>query len=131
MPRHAVERGDQGETMSREQRRALDAALRATPATGGPTSVEQMRVGFEHFMSTFPVPAGVVRTPVTLGGRPAVRMDPSEGRSPGTLLYFHGGSFSLGSPETAMALTAHLVLRTGVRAVSLDYRLAPEHPFPA
>ena len=117
--------------MSREQRRALDAALRAAPATSDPTSVEQMRVGFERFMSTFPVPAGVVRTPVTLGGRPAVRVDPSEGRRPGTLLYFHGGSFSLGSPETAMALTAHLVRRTGVRAVSLDYRLAPEHPFPA
>jgi acetyl esterase/lipase len=90
-----------------------------------------MREGFRRFMSTFPIPAGVVRTPVTLGGRPAVQVDPAGMRTPGILLYFHGGSFSLGSPETAMALTSHLVLRTGVRAISLDYRLAPEHPFPA
>lgn len=37
----------------------------------------------------------------------------------------------MGSPYTAMALTANLVSRTGIRSVSLDYRLAPEHPFPA
>lgn len=117
--------------MSREQRRALDARLREAPQASAAASVEQLREGFARFMSTFPVPSGVTRTPVELGGRPAVQVDPVEGGRPGVLLYFHGGSFSLGSPETAMALTAHLVVRTGVRAVSLDYRLAPEHPFPA
>ncbi|WP_349897714.1 alpha/beta hydrolase [Parafrigoribacterium soli] len=82
-------------------------------------------------MSTFPVPPGVTRTDVELGARPAVRVEPVEAARPGTLLYFHGGAFALGSPETAIALTAHLVARTRVRAISLDYRLAPEHPFPA
>ncbi|HEV7184617.1 MAG TPA: alpha/beta hydrolase [Leifsonia sp.] len=117
--------------MSREQRRALDARLRESPQPGGPVLVEQMREGFAHFMSTFPIPLGVTRTAVELAGRQAVLVDPVGGRRPGMILYFHGGSFSLGSPETAMALTAHLVERTGVRAVSIDYRLAPEHPFPA
>jgi acetyl esterase/lipase len=37
----------------------------------------------------------------------------------------------IGSPETALSLTANLVIRTGMRAISVDYRLAPEHPFPA
>jgi monoterpene epsilon-lactone hydrolase len=117
--------------MSREQRRALDERLRSAPRPPGPVPVEQMRSGFAHFMAMFPIPEGVTRTPTELAGRPAVLVEPTRDARPGTILYFHGGSFSLGSPETAMALTAHLVERTGVRAISLDYRLAPEHPFPA
>ncbi|MEU9101957.1 alpha/beta hydrolase fold domain-containing protein [Streptomyces sp. NPDC048361] len=46
-------------------------------------------------------------------------------------LYFHGGPYVAGSPRTALSLTGNLVSRTGFRALSLDYRLAPEHPFPA
>lgn len=117
--------------MSREQRRALDARLRSAPQASGPVPVEQMREGFAHFMSAFPVPSGITRTRVDVGGRPTVQVDPVGETHPGAILYFHGGSFSLGSPETAMALTGHLVERTRVRAVSIDYRLAPEHPFPA
>lgn len=117
--------------MSREQRRALDEQLRSAPQSSGPVSVEQMRQGFAHFMSTFPVPSSVTRTPAELAGRPAVAVHPAGRARPGTILYFHGGSFSLGSPETAMALTGHLVERTGFEALSIDYRLAPEHPFPA
>ncbi|MFE9568465.1 alpha/beta hydrolase [Streptomyces sp. NPDC006692] len=49
----------------------------------------------------------------------------------GTVLYFHGGGFVFGSPRTALSLTGSLVARTGFRAFSVDYRLAPEHPFPA
>ncbi|MDR6971706.1 alpha/beta hydrolase [Leifsonia shinshuensis] len=82
-------------------------------------------------MGQFPVPTEITRSPIELGGRPAVLVRPATDPHPGTILYFHGGSFSLGSPETAMALTARLVQQTSVPAVSLDYRLAPEHPFPA
>jgi len=117
--------------MSREQRRALDEYLRSAPQASDPVSVEQMRKGFAHFMSTFPIPSSVTRTPTELVGRNAIRVEPSGEAHRGTILYFHGGSYSLGSPETAMALTGHLVERTGVQALSLDYRLAPEHPFPA
>ncbi|MEV4114991.1 alpha/beta hydrolase [Nonomuraea sp. NPDC049695] len=93
--------------------------------------VERMREGFAAFMAAFPIPDGVRRTPAGLAGRPALLVEPEGDARPGTILYFHGGSFSLGSPQTAMVLTASLVERTGVRAISLDYRLAPEHPFPA
>lgn len=54
-----------------------------------------------------------------------------DGLRAGTILYFHGGAYVFGSPRTAMSLTGNLVARTGFRALSLDYRLAPEHPFPA
>ena len=48
-----------------------------------------------------------------------------------TLLYLHGGAYCLGSPATHRALTARLAQASGLRVLSLDYRLAPEHPFPA
>ena len=119
----------------------------AEPGDGGPGSVEGMRTGFAQFMARFPVRGDVRTSPTTLGTRPALLVEPEQdapsrrsgpsGREgtgpvhPETILYFHGGSFVLGSPSTALSLTADLVARTGTRAISLDYRLAPEHPFPA
>jgi epsilon-lactone hydrolase len=117
--------------MSRDQRLALDEMLRKAPQPFGPVPVERMREGFAAFMAAFPVPAGVRRTPTELGGRPALLVEPDEDAQPGTILYFHGGGNVFGSPETSLPLTANLVARTGLRALSLDYRLAPEHPFPA
>lgn len=120
--------------MTRAQRLELDAMLRKGAHDFEPLPVEQMRTGFAALMVRFPVPTDVRRTPTELAGRPAIRVEPDGARGqarPGTILYFHGGSFSLGSPETGMVNTANLVRRTGVPALSLDYRLAPEHPFPA
>jgi len=47
------------------------------------------------------------------------------------LLYYHGGGFTIGSLETHDSLCRQLALRSGAAVVSLDYRLAPEHRFPA
>ena len=116
--------------MSREQRVAVDAMLRRGPSGFAPVPVGKMRENFAAMMALFPVPE--VRTEdMTLADRPAVLVEPTGETRPGTILYFHGGSFALGSPQTAMGLTASLVARTGMRAISVDYRLAPENPFPA
>jgi len=117
--------------MSKEQRRKLDASLRQQPRPQGRRSAEEMRAGFRAFMATMRVPEAIRTTATTLGTRPALLVEPAGHRAGGTILYFHGGSFVVGSPETAISLTANLVVRTGMRALSLDYRLAPEHPFPA
>lgn len=83
-------------------------------------------------MGTMHVPTGIRTSDTELAGRPAVLVEPTDGPDrAGTILYFHGGSYALGSPRTAMSLPAGLVVRTGVRSLSLDYRLAPERPFPA
>lgn len=118
--------------MTRAQRRELDAMLQKGAQGFVPLPVEQMRQGFAAMMARFPVSADVRRTPTELAGRPALLVEPAGAEArPGTILYFHGGSFALGSPDTGLVNTANLVRRTGVRAISLDYRLAPEHPFPA
>lgn len=51
--------------------------------------------------------------------------------APGTVVFFHGGGFVVGSLDTHDALCRMLADRSGLRVVSVDYRLAPEHPFPA
>jgi epsilon-lactone hydrolase len=117
--------------MSRQQRADVDAMLRKGRKGFATEPVEKMREDFAALMGLFPVPP-VRASDLTLAGRPAVLVQPEAGVTrPGTILYFHGGSFALGSPRTAMGLTAGLVTRTGMRAISLDYRLAPEHRFPA
>jgi monoterpene epsilon-lactone hydrolase len=120
--------------MTTSQRDAVRTLLRQPQpaiATTAPPTPEEMRAEFVALMATMPVPEGIRTAPTTLGGRPALRVEPEDGARTGTILYFHGGSYVVGSPDTALSLTANLVVRTGVTAYSLDYRLAPEHPFPA
>lgn len=124
--------------MSKAQRATVDALMRQAPFDGS-LPPERMRKDFEAQTTSGPAPAGVTVTPSVLGGRPALTVEPeggpatgtTNGTTTGTILYFHGGAWVFGSPATALHLTAALVRRTGVRAVSVDYRLAPEHPFPA
>ena len=71
---------------------------------------------------TIPGPAGELDARLYL---PA-----AEGRFP-TVVFFHGGGFVLGSIATHDWLCRHLVRESGCAVLSVDYRLAPEHPFPA
>jgi cation diffusion facilitator CzcD-associated flavoprotein CzcO/acetyl esterase/lipase len=79
------------------------------------------------------VPRSVVVEPAQAGGVPGewVRPRGIALTRPGVILYLHGGAYCLGSPATHRALTARLALATGLRVFALDYRLAPEHRFPA
>ncbi|GHD54848.1 hypothetical protein GCM10010317_039110 [Streptomyces mirabilis] len=121
---------DTEDSMSKEQRAAVDALLRSAAIDASRTP-EELRAAFAAMMAGSPSPVGVTLTPSALGGRPALEIEPEDGAIGATILYFHGGSWVFGSPATAQHITAALVRRTGARAVSLDYRLAPEHPFPA
>jgi monoterpene epsilon-lactone hydrolase len=122
--------GTEGKTMSKVQRELLDAQLRGT-GVGSEQSVGEIRENFAKLMNALPVPEGIHVHETSLGGRPALRVSPDAGAGSGILLYLHGGSHVVGSPRTALGLAAGLVARTGIPGISLDYRLAPEHPFPA
>ncbi|MFE2460860.1 alpha/beta hydrolase [Streptomyces sp. NPDC059402] len=116
--------------MSRQQRDALDTLLRSAPRPETPPTPDEQRDGFAAAM-TRPVPDGVVTRRTVLGGRPALELEPGTASGRGRLLYLHGGGYVVGSPDTHAGLVGELALRAGLRAVSVDYRLAPEHPFPA
>lgn len=73
----------------------------------------------------------VQREPVEAGGVPSEWLLPREGASEDVVLYLHGGAFIYGSTRTHGDLISRLALGTGARALGLNYRLAPEHPFPA
>ena len=67
----------------------------------------------------------------TVGDVPGLWVDPASSRSDEAILHLHGGWFSAGSAKAYRHLVGHIAARAGTRAFVPDYRLAPEHPFPA
>lgn len=107
--------------------------LREKPRLARTTSVEAARARLLHVTTAgiagrFPA-RRVPMQEVTLAGRPAMRIPPPPGGR--LLLWFHGGAYCLGSHRTHASFVAALAARAGVGMVLPDYRLAPEHPFPA
>jgi monooxygenase len=83
------------------------------------------------FSKRLPAPPGVRYRPAVLGGVPGEWVEAEAPcAAPCTMLYLHGGGFVGCSPRTHRPLTAALALQ-GMRLFVPDYRLAPEHPFPA
>lgn len=78
-----------------------------------------------------PAPDGVTVETIELADRPAERLTPTGAPDGEVVLYLHGGSYSAGSPDTHRGLAGALALAAGRTVVVLDYRLAPEDPFPA
>jgi len=81
-------------------------------------------------------PRGVRRSQVTLGGIPTVVFAPKGVALDGApdrpvVLYLHGGAFVLGGPRTHQGLAGYLAREIGGPVHLVDYRLAPEHPYPA
>jgi epsilon-lactone hydrolase len=74
---------------------------------------------------------GVVTEDLVVAGRPARWYRPEGGDTTRALLYLHGGAYVSGSLESHRELCARLALACAAPVLALDYRLAPEHPFPA
>ncbi|WP_223788512.1 alpha/beta hydrolase [Marinicella meishanensis] len=77
------------------------------------------------------LPKAVTVNKTHMAGRPVWWFDPNNQRTSQAVLYFHGGGYGVGSPRSHRDLCAFLALYSGLSVVSLDYRLAPEHPYPA
>jgi monoterpene epsilon-lactone hydrolase len=116
--------------MSQQQRDALDQMSRQAPLNIA-GDVGEQRVVFEKMIASIPLPADVVATPGTLGGIPVVNVDVAGVESDNVLFYLHGGAYCIGSAAASVGLASDVVRRSGARAISVDYRLAPEDPYPA
>jgi epsilon-lactone hydrolase len=100
-------------------------------ASQPPPTLEERRATFAPAGRLHPVPDDVLVTEVTAGGVPAHWLA-APGADPGrVLLFLHGGGYELGSLRSDGELAARLGRASGMRVLFPEYRLAPEHPFPA
>lgn len=101
------------------------------PVLGPRTPVALQRRWLAAVTRPTPPAEGVDVRSGRLGRRPVEILTPATGDAGTTVLYLHGGGFTTGSPATHRALATHLAAASGATVHVLDYRLAPEHPFPA
>ena len=117
-------------SVSTEQKQNLDAILRQS-AFPADIDVSELRRLLAEQASAQPLPADVTVTAAALGGVPTAEIT-IDGIEPGrVVLYFHGGVYVIGDAFQAAGLAAQVGRRTGAKVISVDYRLAPEHPYPA
>lgn len=108
---------------------ALRDQLMASPM---PLELSAMRSAYDGMGAAYPLVEGVAMRPATLGGRPCEWFEPKGGvRRRSVVLYLHGGGYAIGSLASHRHMGGGIAARTGAAAVVLDYRLAPEHRFPA
>jgi epsilon-lactone hydrolase len=116
--------------MSQQQLDSLIQMLSAEAFLHAPTIAER-RAGGEQTAAMFPVDPEVKREPVQAGPVKAEWVT-APGAVPGrAILYLHGGAYVLGSINTHRALAALISKAAQASVLVIDYRLAPEHPFPA
>jgi phosphinothricin tripeptide acetyl hydrolase len=110
--------------------RAALAAL-AQPDDAPPRPWAERRAGIDAMGAMAPPPEGVAVEAVSLGGVPGETLRPKGADAGRAILYLHGGGYCVGGSASHRTLVARMAAATGAVAHVLDYRLAPEHPFPA
>jgi monoterpene epsilon-lactone hydrolase len=116
--------------MSKQQQVDLDATLRQG-SFDPKGDVAELRFGFEALMRGIPVPSDVRTMKTAVGGVDVVEVTVDGIDSTNVILYFHGGVYVIGSADSSVPLVADLARRAKAKAISVDYRLAPENPYPA
>lgn len=94
-------------------------------------TVEELRLGFEILGSRLLPPEGIISKAVDVSGIPAEWVQAPQAQADRVILYLHGGGYVIGSVATHRGLAGRLSQAAAARVLVLDYRLAPEHPFPA
>lgn len=106
------------------------AHLAKLPPSDSLTTAER-RAQYERAEKVFPTPADVKVERVSAPVTPAEWLRPPSAEPGRVVLYLHGGGYVIGSPRSHRHLAAAIASAAGTSALLLDYRLAPEHPYPA
>ena len=96
----------------------------------GSGDIETMRAGMAA-APPYPEPRDVAGAAVDAGGVPAEGNTPDDSADGRTIVYYHGGGYGIGSVKSHRGLCSNLARAARARVLSVDYRLAPEHPHPA
>jgi acetyl esterase/lipase len=111
---------------------ATVAAIRVQVAPSkGKMSGPEARTPFDEVMEHVPDAPGVTYSQGVVGGVPGIWCRSQGVRADGVILYLHGGAYVLGSAYAYRHFAGQIAVRAGVAAFVADYRLAPEHAFPA
>jgi acetyl esterase/lipase len=109
---------------------AVRAHLAKLPPSDSLTTAER-RAQYERAEKVFPTPADVKVERVNAPTVPAEWLRPPSAEPGRVVLYLHGGGYVIGSPRSHRHLAAAIASASHASALLLDYRLAPEHPYPA
>ena len=113
---------------------AFDNIVALIRAADVSVSLDDQRAGYELLGSMIPPADGITVEAGELGGVPGdwiAPADPAGVDRDRTILYLHGGGYSIGSAQTHRGMLTHLAKAARARLFTVDYRLAPEHPYPA
>jgi acetyl esterase/lipase len=116
------------------QARVLETYLRLqrlVSPSQGELDVQKERSELEALAAMFKPPGSIQCTAVIANGVPSEWIVPANLSTERVLFYLHGGSYHAGSINSHRSMTANLAAAANARALIIDYRLAPEHPFPA
>lgn len=117
------------------QSRLLRLAVRwlVAPTVSGlaPVDARRRRLTLVSRLSRLPLPACTRIEPATFRGVPGDWLRNSRVRPRRTVLYLHGGAYAVGSPQVYREFAAHIARTWQAQVALVDYRLAPEHPYPA
>ena len=106
----------------------IRAFLAASPA---PQSIAELRALYDGMGSQFPTADDVTLEPVSANGVPAEWSRTPGAATDAALLYLHGGGYVIGSIASHRHLASELGRAAGIPSLAIDYRMAPENPFPA
>lgn len=113
---------------------AEHAALVEALSSGNPVeaaSLEEQRANYSAMLSANPIPDDVTIEPVTVAGCAADWVSTPNSDASRAILYFHGGGYVIGDNVAYREFGGRVARATGARVLVLNYRLAPENPFPA
>lgn len=116
--------------MASQQLQMIVEALRARPDSAE-LSIQDQRAAFQELTSQFQPAQDVRCEPVDAGGIPAEWITTPEAGHERAIYYLHGGGYVMGSIGTHRDMISRLSRAARARALAIDYRLAPENPFPA